>query len=112
MRISDWSSDVCSSDLAEEHREPGLYAGCDQAVGEREVAGDVAIGARRHRSRLDLILDDERLGGLAEVPTQLDRLDVGFLDSGHLGEMLRQDRRRVLCGQAVHPLRTEEGSVR
>ena len=35
----------------EEHRQPGLHAAGDQAVGQREVAGDVAVGAGRHRRR-------------------------------------------------------------
>ena len=41
---------------AEEERQPGLHAAGDQAVGQRQVAGDVAVGAGRHRRRLDLVL--------------------------------------------------------
>ena len=64
----------------EEDRQAGLHAAGDQAVGEREVAGDVAVGARRHRRRLDLVADHERLGGLAEVPAAVERGDVGVAD--------------------------------
>ena len=31
---------------AEEDRQPGLHAAGDQPVGQRQVAGDVAVGAR------------------------------------------------------------------
>ena len=71
---------------AEEQRQPRLHAAGDQAVGQRQVAGDVAVGARRHRRRLDLVGDHERLGGLAEVPARAERRDVGVADVGRLGE--------------------------
>src|SRR3546814_19320961 len=45
MRISDWSSDVCSSDLAE--LAPGLAAGVDFGVGAVGVVAD-ADKHRRH----------------------------------------------------------------
>src|SRR3546814_18446338 len=59
MRISDWSSDVCSSDLDDLHRarrdDVGEAAGdrvVDEAAVEREpvvlrIAGDHAVGADR-----------------------------------------------------------------
>ena len=55
---------------AEEQRQPRLHAAGDQAVGQRQVAGDVAVGARRHRRRLDLVGHREGLGRLAEVPAR------------------------------------------
>ena len=58
---------------AQEDRQPGLHARGDQAVGQRQVAGDVAVGAGGHRGRLDLVGDHERLGGLAEVPAAGER---------------------------------------
>ena len=78
---------------AQEDRQPGLHARGDQAVRQRQVAGDVAVGARRHRGRLDLVLDHERLGGLAEVPAGLERRDVGVADVGDLREPLRRGTR-------------------
>ena len=78
---------------AEEDRQPGLHARGDQAVGQRQVAGDVAVGAGRHRGRLDLVLHHERLGGLAEVPAGLERRDVGVADVGDLREPLRRGTR-------------------
>src|SRR3546814_16624372 len=45
MRISDWSSDVCSSDLARRDR---LQAGTDRA---RKTAGGAALRARRIADR-------------------------------------------------------------
>ncbi len=75
---------------AEEQREAGLHAAGDEAVGEGEVAGDVAVGAGRHHGRLDLVLDREGLGGLAEVPAGLEGGDVGVADVGDLGEALRR----------------------
>ena len=92
----------------EEDRQPGLHAAGDQAVGEREVAGDVAVGAGRHRGRLDLVADHERLGGLAEVPAAVERGDVGVADRGHLGEALLQEPGRRLGRAAVHPRQQAE----
>src|SRR3546814_13565461 len=48
MRISDWSSDVCSSDLGE-HRERGLLAALDPREAlhvDREIARDASFGGR------------------------------------------------------------------
>src|SRR3546814_6305019 len=69
MRISDWSSDVCSSDLVE--------------TAVREAPGEqVEPGARRHRGRDgdDLVvmfgLGDQALGehlGIARRPRQIGR---------------------------------------
>ena len=88
---------------AQEHREPGLHARGDQAVGERQVAGDVAVGARGHRGRLDLVLDHEGLGRLAEVPAGLERRDVGVADVGDLGEALLEERDGRVDRASVHP---------
>ena len=94
---------------AEEQRETGLHAAGDEAVGEREVAGDVAVGAGRHHGRLDLVLDREGLGGLAEVPAGLERGHVGVADVGDLGEPLGEERRRRVGRAAVHPRQQAEG---
>src|SRR3546814_17004477 len=39
MRISDWSSDVCSSDLLLLHADPGRSARCRRALGHAGLAG-------------------------------------------------------------------------
>src|SRR3546814_11171262 len=57
MRISDWSSDVCSSDLARSHDRAGGRAGCDRSVdaeiylSRRLFAGAVRSRAA-HRTKL------------------------------------------------------------
>src|SRR3546814_9523650 len=86
MRISDWSSDVCSSDLAEAHRLGDLQQlflrhGADQAVGhvrvlphEAEVravaregeAGLPSLAARAHRQR-DVLRSEEHTSELQSL---------------------------------------------
>src|SRR3546814_7714016 len=75
MRISDWSSDVCSSDLADQRREVGVAADDDEAV-------DVRLGIAEVEG-----IDDEAdvgrvLAGLAQV-RDLDELE-GRLVHGRL----------------------------
>ena len=94
---------------AQEDRQPGLHATGDEAVGQRQVAGDVAVGAGRHHGGLDLVADHERLGGLAEVPPGLERGEVGVADVGHLGEALGEERLRGLGRAPVHPGQQAEG---
>src|SRR3546814_11716956 len=50
MRISDWSSDVCSSDLAERPRtvRPGSDADQTQASLDAAAAGNDAVGSIAH----------------------------------------------------------------
>src|SRR3546814_7877264 len=65
MRISDWSSDVCSSDLAE------------AVVGERaDQFGDVAAGVAEHQARFGLVVHQQR--------GQQRRLAIGFGFEEHL----------------------------
>src|SRR3546814_17834286 len=106
MRISDWSSDVCSSDLAGERR-VGLYKKWCEATKEKdkrkrywtyvekdggrdEIRDDLAETMRSHYDRLERIADDvQRLGYkvAAEIlRTQLPQTDKGR--SGDLGEIL------------------------
>src|SRR3546814_3777679 len=54
MRISDWSSDVCSSDLHAGHRGrnvPSLQEGADGGVGAAEGRGHGAHGRSRSEER-------------------------------------------------------------
>src|SRR3546814_20113286 len=88
MRISDWSSYVCSSDLFED----------DQAIGQLVEIGDEAgIGAIavEHQSRKDLVghEDDTRetlqaLGQLADFPGRGDA-------AGRIGRRIRSEACRV-----------------
>src|SRR3546814_16351323 len=58
MRMSDWSSDVCSSDLRRKEAEPARLLGghfrSEIAVGEHLVADDVDRAALRLRPFVDL----------------------------------------------------------
>jgi hypothetical protein len=93
---------------AEEQRQPGLHRRRDQPVCQGDVAGDVAVGTRRHRRRLDLVGHRERLGGLAEVPARLERGHVGVADGRLGGEPPLQERDRRLGRPAVQPRQQPE----
>src|SRR3546814_17820659 len=92
MRISDWSSDVCSSDLLRGHAQLGRLQALDLVADARRVL-ELQVGGGRLHARLQL-LDD-----------LVDRLvdQVAFLGAGvdgdvvaalvHAGE--RSEKRRV-----------------
>src|SRR3546814_1479346 len=69
MRISDWSSDVCSSDLDVEAHGAGDGVGDDQRRRRQErllcvrmnAAIEVAI-ARQHGGRIQVAVDDFQIG--------------------------------------------------
>src|SRR3546814_5405485 len=68
MRISDWSSDVCSSDLqcrADAKRPFGVLHGGPQAVDHR-AEGDATIGMAL-RIEKDLDMQHILLGGAAQI---------------------------------------------
>src|SRR3546814_6182508 len=103
MRISDWSSDVCSSDLADRLlvRRPvdvgpvgevrRLEEGRARSVeSEMRVAGGRAIGNHR-----------DRLGGRVSRPVE----DLDVEDGG------KPDRKRVVEGKSVS-VRVDIGSSR
>src|SRR3546814_14997677 len=52
MRISDWSSDVCSSDLGQSAIVPSLYAGLQLIL-----PGEIAPGHRHSQSALRFVLE-------------------------------------------------------
>src|SRR3546814_12165848 len=82
MRISDWSSDVCSSDLAL-HR----LRRRDEELPGGERLDDLDLDAAPHGDGRD---HDGRLGVLGqEVVDEAGRLDVGMAD------VLRSEERRV-----------------
>src|SRR3546814_19798536 len=67
MRISDWSSDVCSSDLLGAHV---VQVAADAVAGADDIARD------------RLVLGDERLGVAAQVDVDVAALDA-LDDAGH-----------------------------
>src|SRR3546814_11481300 len=74
MRISDWSSDVCSSDLEVERRQPGpLGAGADQLraadPGDGLLAAALAQGFDRNEGVLAAADRDEGVAAQAELRT-------------------------------------------
>src|SRR3546814_10714087 len=82
MRISDWSSDVCSSDLADSVTD-ARRAACDAPIHIAEQAvrgwdfGDASTAERvsglLRRSALELIVDEGALGALVGAVTQSKR---------------------------------------
>src|SRR3546814_15158397 len=63
MRISDWSSDVCSSDLLQSLNVRPVLDGEGQETGQFEVPA----GGRRYRA-LELLVKQKRLAKTAAVP--------------------------------------------
>src|SRR3546814_19882461 len=61
MRISDWSSDVCSSDLEVTPKERELIDICkeEKAQGRKVLAYTVYTGTRDTTSRLKMLLEQE-----------------------------------------------------
>src|SRR3546814_4375718 len=89
-RISDWSSDVCSSDLAEQVGAARCRAEGPVSPGRVIAAGVVACSHARADSRLGFDADDE--GGEQ-------RLAIGAAALGQ-GEDRRHDRRGREIGRA------------
>src|SRR3546814_11939782 len=121
MRISDWSSDVCSSDLDEDLAAVGLVEAVEDAH-QRRLAGavladDAVDGSGLHR-QADVAVRLHRAEGLADV-AQLDgqrclvrRAAAGDICGGGQGESCRApgpryaargraDRKRGVWGKSV-----------
>src|SRR3546814_15207828 len=118
MRISDWSSDVCSSDLSARLRGRGLLLGgrgvgdaAEAELAERVVGGDhrlpgrARVGADQHRA-LAVVAGDfhDRL---------LERLDVGAQRFAVIDAIaaLRVDPLASLPGLRIAPLATGSWSL-
>src|SRR3546814_14836158 len=75
MRISDWSSDVCSSDLATSNRQDAVKA----------IAGEcdrmIVIGAPNSSNSLRLVEVAERLGTPAHLVQRGSDIDPAWLDN-------------------------------
>src|SRR3546814_20911355 len=94
MRISDWSSDVCSSDLPSPHPHLGLLA-----VARLAGAGLALVAAPHHR-RLALVLGQPEFLGLQrpDLVAQAARFlefQIGGGGAHLLFEFLRSEERRV-----------------
>src|SRR3546814_15160166 len=96
MRISDWSSDVCSSDLQDGARTPALaeqrcrFLGLP-GTGRRAIAQKDGVGDKGAPRMVDA---DQRI--VQDAPQRLDGTEVRVLAPGQLGEMTgRSEERRV-----------------
>src|SRR3546814_8257002 len=100
MRISDWSSDVCSSDLA--RRRPGHH---HRLAGLPDHRGGT-LGACHRRPRLRGLgtgLRSNRLGGLSHV---------GVLTFVTAGEIVRHFTSSVMTGRAAENARLAQAGAR
>src|SRR3546814_18712926 len=99
MRISDWSSDVCSSDLRDSRTRPGV---CAPRKGTR---GDIVLvrSRRKHRGRLARKSEGQPFG----------RND-GSLDQGDVGTLCAEKMTcsRCWCGPAKAKLKVPMAVVR
>src|SRR3546814_13064022 len=79
MRISDWSSDVCSSDLDDSGARPPRGAQPDRdrlaAAVRRPGTGDRAAGALAHRDALPQLSGHRSLGD--QIPLRSEERRVG-----------------------------------
>src|SRR3546814_1327732 len=99
MRISDWSSDVCSSDLGNQHAVEGLRFRLAVAL---EGAGDPLLV----RLGLDHLGLQVHRDALLFQPVG-ERLDQVLVGAGH--ELLHElDHRHLAAQRAVHRGRSEE----
>src|SRR3546814_12885411 len=95
MRISDWSSDVCSSDLIGAQDRDILLVQLD----DRLVADDVHIGA-------DVLREDARLG---RAKVGLPRLDANFRRThriAHRPALLKRSEERRVGKECVSTFRS------
>src|SRR3546814_3720707 len=108
MRISDWSSDVCSSDLRRDHRlacrldhiEQRVEIGAARGLAEfADVgAGDEGAAVAAQHDRLDAIVGERGLEMLLEAPADVPRQRVdGRIvddDDGDVAGLLHRDADR------------------
>src|SRR3546814_14193615 len=99
MRISDWSSDVCSSDLfldtADQHH-PLLRLIHDE-IEELRGAGEVL--AKRLRTRIEV--DEDKAAILIEQRQRLELVKRVSLEVRRIGFRSVQDRKSVVWGKSV-----------
>src|SRR3546814_17253583 len=81
MRISDWSSDVCSSDLLEQLKfvdRPRIIA----AIAEARAHGDLKENAEYHTAREQQSFTEGRIGQLEGLLSNAEVIDVEKLNPG------------------------------
>src|SRR3546814_7344703 len=82
MRIGDWSSDVCSSDLALNARVPGII-GRHRELAEAELADVRKLYAEARTTQQPLIARTAQLTTAAETAgTDTDKLNSGYTSIG------------------------------
>src|SRR3546814_8080768 len=91
MRISDWSSDVCSSDLDGALGGTGTHEGVE-LVDEQD---DVAAGADLLEHLLEALLEVAAVAGAGHERTEVERVELLVLQ--RLGDVVGDD----LLGQAL-----------
>src|SRR3546814_13137724 len=94
MRISDWSSDVCSSDLDIARRGEGIFEADVLRIGAPRILGP--IGARFDRAVVDPVIGlpavferreiDEELEGRAGLAPRLRRAVEGRSEESRVGK--------------------------
>src|SRR3546814_2269993 len=96
MRISDWSSDVCSSDLLEAGAVEGAADGADAAVHHVRRRDHVAAGARLHQrlvaQHLDrLVIEDAPVAQQAVVAVAVVGVERDIADDADVGQRVRSE---------------------
>src|SRR3546814_21171418 len=77
MRISDWSSDVCSSDLPQpDRRSLREFDQADQDDDEGRILDEIRLRAHPRRQRQIAAIADADRGGAAHQPDAHDRKSV------------------------------------
>src|SRR3546814_17470735 len=73
MRISDWSSDVCSSDLHRARQRVLADAERDEALLQQDFTGmDVGEGGHRSSPAVSVVIDDLHVVRIAAAPAEAD----------------------------------------
>src|SRR3546814_9308397 len=105
MRISDWSSDVCSSDLPPRHAHmarhghPSPPPVDDEVVALRLARDGVADGGFQRRVRLAAAQDGAEVGGVFLAEAHVEGAGAGEADAvAALAEIMRERRDEAEAG--------------
>src|SRR3546814_12140092 len=107
MRISDWSSDVCSSDLLDQAVAGARFAAAALDV-EREAAGLVAARLAFGQPR-EPIADLGEGAGIGRRVRARGAADRRLIDVDHLVELLEAGDLVVLAGEAAGAVERRRG---